>query len=140
MKANELRLGNLVNVTRSFNTSKKITIVKEVNLHYLKMALQWNEPPYIEPICITEEWLLNLGFERVESAIYDLELMIQKNDFSGVSEYRIYADSGTDNETFEFTIQIVSQEGDFLNTPIKYVDQLQNLYYALTGNELTIKL
>lgn len=72
-------------------------------------------------IPLTEEWLLKFGFKRYEGLqddLYELDgfWQIQK-DFNS----NIYTMS--DIELYN----------------IKYVHQLQNLYFALTGQELTIK-
>lgn len=75
-----------------------------------------------EPIPLTEEILLKCGFEK-QSAVYSLgaDLVIGIDlDFVG-----IYNDRNEDDIE--------------LDCP-KYLHQLQNLYFALTGKELNIKL
>ena len=68
----------------------------------------------IEPILITPEWLERFGFEKKpihwEGAI---DLM-------------------ADGDEWNF-------ESGYIDINIKYVHQLQNLYYALTGKELEKK-
>ena len=66
------------------------------------------------PILLTEEWLLKFGIEKMHDGNYwNKKLCIRKdrNEFYALYEQgRIY---------------------------IQYVHQLQNLYFALTGEELT---
>jgi hypothetical protein len=76
---------------------------------------------------LTEEWLLKFGFKfELDSYYIDLHpsvwgfLSIDKQDFSF---------------SLEKEVGDVAIPGD----AIKYVHQLQNLYFALTGLELTIK-
>ena len=73
---------------------------------------------WCKPIPITEEWLLRFGFEdtgclRFKKGIWDVAFM---------SDSTIY---------FRFDEQNIAE--------LKHVNQLQNLYFALTGEELTIQ-
>jgi hypothetical protein len=76
----------------------------------------------IDPIPLTEEWLIKFGFK----------LMVE-------TEYTL--------DTFELNgVQLWNKKRDFTelryNTcgiDVKHVHSLQNLYFALTGEELTIK-
>lgn len=74
---------------------------------------------YANPIPIIEEWLFRMGFEKDifwSDYIFN-DIFITLND--------------TDN-TYMLDI-------DILHIKIQYVHQLQNLYFALTGEELEIK-
>ena len=78
----------------------------------------WMAWDYCRPIPLTEEWLLKFGFK-----------------WDGIS----YRDNGRysiikTKRGFDFGF-----EWEDYNTPIDYVHQLQNLYHALKGEELTIK-
>ena len=133
MEAKELRIGNIV--------ADKDNDIFELSGFYLyQLSIEQNTKGIItshKPIILTEEWLLKLGFEP----IYDYyKIQIQKDDGGGNSDYFISVDTGMDNESNEFTIQLVSGEGDWFTSKNKYVHQLQNLYFALTGEELTIKI
>ena len=68
------------------------------------------------PITLTEEWLLKFGFKKKYKSY-------EKCDFT-------FLQGGFDKLAYKLTI--------IENTP-KYVHQLQNLYFALTGEELTFK-
>lgn len=67
-------------------------------------------------ILITEEWLLRFGFERRE----DKMLLISGYFFIVIDDYKGCLIMGR-------------------HIPIKYVHQLQNLHFVLTGEELTLK-
>ena len=78
----------------------------------------------LKPIPLTEEWLVRFGFfinhwesERIEETVYQHQ---------GITIF--YSDI-VDAWVFP----------DIENVEIKYVHQLQNLYFALTGSELEIK-
>jgi hypothetical protein len=68
-----------------------------------------------QPIKLTEEWLLKFGFEKKES-IWSL------NEIELTSWF-----------TFRFSKNPLKLQ------EIDYVHQIQNLYFALTGEELIIK-
>jgi hypothetical protein len=81
----------------------------------------------IEPIPLTEEWLLNLGFN------YDD--MEDTNENDNLWYHLVYGDfrfSSDKSINFESVFIRLNKT----NLEIKYVHQLQNLYFALTGKEL----
>ena len=111
MKAEELRIGNLVHDVLNNNAKR----INQENLCDFA-----NGYVSFEPIPLTEEWLLKFGFDETI-----------------VEGYPIYqSDKG-------FIVEYYKDESVFLildfEVRIKYVHQLQNLYFALTGLELTIK-
>lgn len=78
-----------------------------------------------EPITITEDWLLMFGFERTET-----DTGGNYSYYNGV----IYLHS-------DFSLSLFNGHSDENDTPyfspeLKYIHQLQNLYFALTGEEL----
>ena len=78
-----------------------------------KQILDFYEDPlddFYKPIPLTEEWLLKFGFERAYDTCYQYKNFILNDKF-------IMMD-------IDITIQL------------KHVHQLQNLYFALTGEEL----
>ena len=72
-----------------------------------------------KPIPLTEEWLLKFGFD----AIFSNELW--KDSF------------GYSLESKGLGLQYSYDEGTF-RVYCEYIHQLQNLYFSLTGEELTI--
>lgn len=86
-------------------------------------------PEYkLRPIKITEEWLKKLGWKYFNGKRFGTLTM----DFGGK----------LDVDWFNYRLQVKSHyEGEGFYRPlihIKYVHQLQNLYFDLTGEELTI--
>lgn len=85
------------------------------------------ENPYIdvisqyEPIPLTEEWLLKFGFD-----------MKNKNRLDWVKGAFNLERSNEDNSKFCFEVY-----SHYI--PLDYIHQFQNLYFALTGEELTLK-
>jgi len=136
MKANDLRIGNYVNVPREDQSPFRIDAFESLSVKFIKVAMI--HPEYVEsmhpltwygddlkPIPLTEEWLLNFGFEKHESLIgfyFKGNLVVERNIII----------SG-----FNFRKRINLRESLHL-ADFDYTHQLQNLYFALTGSELTI--
>jgi hypothetical protein len=127
MKATELRIGNLVNykIVDELDERKEWFEPCEIDA----VDLQVIDSDY-QPIPLTEEWLLRLGFEDKKTC-FNLskreELGHDFGDFA-VSKY---------DDT-----QMKVWRGDRYigGCHIQHVHQLQNLYFALTGEELTPKI
>jgi hypothetical protein len=124
MKANELRVNNLVIFNGKIFPIQGIEYDSAINAERGK---EKTEPYYLiesesngylamlcEPILLTDEWLKRFGFTKDEKYYskesFDVDL----------------------DEWFGFHKMVIS-------CPLKYVHQLQNLYFALTGEELTLK-
>lgn len=126
INAKELRLGNIVDYEATFH---KITgLASEISS---SVWLKGKETVYhvydhIKPIPLTEDWLSKFGFAKE----YENKYLLNK---SVIDTY-----SGS----FEFNHVVDSIKGRWVYSciaNIKYVHQLQNLYFALTGEELVIK-
>jgi hypothetical protein len=129
MKATELRIGNYV--LRSGHIEKVYQIRNSGVDFYRgqnKKSIITQSYTYsgIEPIPLTEEWLLKFGFKY----------------YSLPSENNVKRGYYTMKYGSTFKIIISNKKYYFLNfrKEIEYAHQLQNLYFALTGEELTIKL
>lgn len=119
MEANELRLGNFV-----YGVSDRVEIV----CSFLENGLTTktihfddhftSEINYFTPIPLTEEWLIKLGFTYQTMGIFTAP---------SIQYFSVVKWQGHDAK---FTL-IKDQK-----LSIKHVHQLQNLYFALTGNEL----
>jgi hypothetical protein len=128
MKASELRIGNYVNNKSRFDI---VTCLEYVTFEdIINVRGQYYEcfPP--EPIPLNREWLRNLGFD---TGGYDLLFWEHPNlpniDFAGIN--------WADEEFPEYQFLNVEINNNIIK--IKYVHQLQNLYFALTGEELVVK-
>jgi hypothetical protein len=133
MNANELRIGNYVLIDNpkshpnllnqpvqvvgiqsridiSFpNSNTSISV--EIDIH--NGLSQFNE--FINPISLTEEWLLKFGAKK-----FDLGFNLDANNFR-----------------FSFNSILLCWING-IKTEVKYVHQLQNLYFALTAHELNV--
>jgi hypothetical protein len=114
MNVKELRIGNLVFYPLS---DTEIEIDREMFAAQPGLA---NLEDY-RPIPLTEEWLLKFGFE----------LDISQIEFFHRGGVWMHFDGDSLSANFGHIEQ--------LDVEIKYVHQLQNLYFALTGEELTIQ-
>lgn len=119
MKASELRIGNWIDGNAS-GEYFKITA---------KQILDFYDDPlddYYQPVPLTEEWLVKFGINNVS-----------------VTRIKCYQTIlGYYNITIEdniFKFWISDCDDCRFALDIKYVHQLQNLYFALTGEELTLK-
>lgn len=117
IQANELRIGNIYN--RKHGKGWTETVMSEEIIG----KIFGNSKEYalndFEPIPLTEEILFKAGF--VKQGMAYIISVPKKFHVTKWSDGRFMYDG-------------------FLNTEIKHVHQLQNLYFALTGEELPINL
>jgi hypothetical protein len=123
MKANELRIGNCLFV---LGIDREVIVSAIFKTHYVcedYNGIRFEESLRINyhPIPLTEEWLLKFGFEKTMSWTYVKDL---------VGKLKLVYYLGEKGWSIGF-----KSYSDFPN--LKYVHQLQNLYFALTGEELT---
>jgi hypothetical protein len=144
MKPKELRLGNFVDVIS--NRAQEIQlpcnkVMKIGGIDFFSVKLYEYDKPFavqpnvfevrssdLSPIPLTKEWLLKFGFEKRITVGHSVQYFIGKNPI-----------------THDWLFDILWLDG--YSAPfyrngfhkIQYVHQLQNLYYDLTGEELTIK-
>lgn len=132
MKATELRIGNLVNGV----LTQKPYIIDAWALREMESGNYQNsqdtETKVFEPIPLTEEWLLKFGFSKQDYKmsgcyIYKLGTIIIMNSF---------LDNG--RKDMGITVEGISPPTWSL-ADLYFVHQLQNLYFALIGEELTFK-
>lgn len=126
MKSTELRIGNYVN---AIDRRTNIHLPTNIPLKVLQIeifnceVLQTDKNPATEekwikisncdlsPIPLTEEWLIKFGFEI--------------KNYSYTNSHYVKGKFGFDLTTFEYK-----------GIKLKYVHQLQNLFFALTCEEL----
>jgi len=123
MKANELRIGNWVIVNEECQIEAIIHDVVDVSTRFETYVLD-----AVKPIPLTEEWLERFGFnddgfKQYEFTNWGIKV---KKDPHAISETNWIVFHGFMNQFSE----LVS---------LKHVHQLQNLFYCLSGEELTIK-
>ena len=116
MKATELRIGNIVMCEGLIQTVECICDTDSGEAECC-LSLYGNYAISISPIPLTEEWLLKFGFK-----VYNEHGWYEINNYHQINLIGDYLVNG---------VQCISNK-------INYVHQLQNLYFATTGNELTI--
>lgn len=117
MEAKELRIGNWVFNDRVINKienllSNGVCTLKTLQDNFIKARYE-----LIKPIPLTEEWLIKFGFKPD----VDIPNWLVRNGLK---------------------CNIKNMEFSYLAAKLKkpiYVHQLQNLYFALTGEELILK-
>ena len=138
MVANELRIGNWVKIKEEFSSDRDFPLetlefqiegFNDGSNRYeegAKQILFWNIKNKVfgtttsgsydiecEPILLTEEWLHNINWRGYKQLYFNSSFSM---DDVGHIFYR----------------------SDYTGVNVKYVHQLQNLYFALTGEELIL--
>jgi hypothetical protein len=159
VKAAEIRVGNLFNVPNTAQSPFRVDTIEYLqdkesfgkvgmfvkryeNLHPLTWYLE-----NLEPIPLTEEWLLKANFKKIDSLIlpiYAISISTWKNVVKelGVTvepgnQYMNIREGEVDRDRDEDDV-IMLRNSDIHGT--FYVHQLQNIYFALTATELEFKL
>ncbi len=131
MKASELRVSNWIKLFLGLSDNVPEYLELQINgvmvqneEEYILLRNTWTKlENNIEPIELTEEKLMKFGFEKCLNGYWcEKELLNVKISKHSVIE--IYL-SGSDT--------------DLALNGIQFVHQLQNLYFALANEELTIK-
>lgn len=113
MKASELRIGNWVKCKEQpdgFQIQSHSFIVCE------------RDQLMYEPIHLTEEWLVRFGFEN--------------NGYNYWTHSEQYFELRDKHPNYCYCVNCGEYD---CSEDIQYVHQLQNLYFALTGEELILK-
>ena len=125
VNAKELRYGNKLLFLGKIVTFENITQFREDGIFWIKTKeVIESKSFHFKPIPLTEEILLKCGFVQCENEYW------YTNGFLDLSlPIGTFCINGSKNS--EAVIRI---------NPIKHLHQLQNLYFALTNEELTVNL
>lgn len=128
MEANELRIGNYVMASYGDDNFKveKVTAVLNygINQYYDGAEFMLD---YIKPIPLTEELLVKMGGMTTNDSTW-LDFII--------SSHTPFVSYNHADKCFYFHTAALEDKFSF---KVLYLHQLQNLYFALTGEELVIK-
>jgi hypothetical protein len=125
IKANELRIGNWIADFEAggvFQIEEICKVGNQYNVSYRNGSIIC-AVDVLDPIPITEDWLLKLGFEKTMTWTYTIDLL---------GSLKLVYYLGEKGWSLGF-----KNYSDFSN--LKYLHELQNLYFALTGKELEMK-
>lgn len=121
MIKNELRIGVWINYF------EEATFIP--NETHLSQIIEYLSQGFIEGIPLTEEWLERLGLDNGSiSHSYHTEMRVEK--------YTTAAQGWLNNA---WRVVLMDSVPHHLGRQFKYVHEIQNLFFALTGEELTIK-
>jgi hypothetical protein len=137
IQANELRIGNLIQCPFEKDGPKHVVTITGLQHQYYPM-ISWSRPgccpmPFChladdyEGIPVIEEWLIKFGFVKChpDEDRWQYELQLPDNNQLEYNERQ--------------TKWKWSYNGVCLPRDPEFVHQLQNLYFALTGEELMLK-
>lgn len=133
IKAKELMLGNIVNEevlgdvpVFEIHEGYCVLVVNHLNIKKeIEHAFYSINLININPINITQEWLLRFGFKKDTERVY---ISTGNGDYSSQIMW------------FNGQVHLKGNKNNTMELPhIKYLHQIQNLYLALAKKKLTIK-
>lgn len=143
LTAKDLRIGNLL----YFKGSEYLANVQLINSpnHFDCRDEYGSFCPNgsYEPIPLNDDWLKRTGFIYSENLkIYHIEKYYKStcepDDYEGAVYHNVFFFENGESFGFEVSNEW-GESGNLMMPKIKYVHQLQNLFYFITGQELTIK-
>lgn len=144
MKAEELRIGNLLVLS---DTGESFTVTgMMLDSHGPKIYGQTYSGEYCsprdnqcKPVILTEDWLLRAGFRKTRKypEIYDKNVFILETNLP--IKLILCGNKGFFDCYSDYNPSFKKHGINFIttNSGVTKLHQLQNLYFALTGNELT---
>lgn len=135
IKARDFRINNYVDLYKN-DIHYCISVIKNIDNNGINKYLpseyegvfgnSINDELLIKPIPLTEEWLLKFGWGKGE---YDTEYVDNVSLKQECLSYNVGA-----------KMFCIETNGDIMEIKhIRYVHQLQNIFYCLTGQELELK-
>ena len=135
METSELRINNIVLARGAQSVVKSID---ETHVGYSKSkhgkwikreTLTEERVPItlIKPISLTEEWLLKFGFNKVGDKFF----------LHGFALWETLCGNKDGSECIGLFYEL--RDRGLMDRHVEYVHQLQNLYFELKGEELTLK-
>lgn len=132
MKANELRIGNLVNyhIVDSLDERKEWDEVSIIDADDIKILDENPDDESYSPIPLTGEILLKCCFKKTEEGYESI-----------INGFRICLSYGKYLMWCHYDDKLYLSIDDCygIGSPIEYLHQLQNLVFVLTGEELNVE-
>lgn len=148
MKTNELRIGNFVNCALNEQIRIPESTVRRVDamLPFGEIIVDLKPTDSFTIKCpivhctgipLTEEWLVKFGFKKVIGWYINV-----REHADGLFDSLELADNNdkAENQFYVYfrNMRIETDDYVLLRKDLKYVHELQNLYFALTGEELKV--
>lgn len=139
IEARELRIGNLVYASLDENDNPEPCQVTQLRNRGIVWSSDLGPNPKgenytsyenVEPIPLTEDWLTKLGFTKIQ------EGDMAHPEIWRITYCRVLVETNFDLQNRD-PCEYRWFEGN-TNVPLYYVHDLQNLFFALSGKELTI--
>lgn len=131
MNIQDLRIGNLINQNNTLTWVYHLDIggktfckINDITIHKKTFIHRDSNELIFSPIPLTEEWLVKFGFDKQENNWKKLTIC---NDWTNIFWESLAG------------IEISVNKHSIMLPHINYVHQLQNLYFTLTNEELTLK-
>ena len=127
LSATELRIGNYITTEYLNKSTFKVISIHSDRIYFESVRENFKSDTiqnYIKPIQLTEEWLVKFGFEKLTD---------KSRGFN--------SNSYTYTKGISFIVHLndkLLSVNFWKGNEKKYVHELQNLFFALTGEELTI--
>jgi hypothetical protein len=127
LQAKDIRIGNYVQlVGNNWRRSYRNTIATVKGKDIVNLSVDALAQEDYAPIPLTEEWLVKFGLKKEQNL--------------RVSSLATWGTLSSDSQSW---FSIIAHNDDYsfdsphFNNAIRFVHQLQNIYFALTGDELT---
>jgi len=143
LKASDLRIGNWIDTEDGITQATSI----DCDIIWTNKGVSYH-PKDIKGIPLTEEWLINFGFEKINERTFRI-IDKSKDEKLGYKDernwkeldiiYWEYIAMGSYAKGYKFKWNDEKYVNYQKEKTIDYVHKLQNIYFALTGEELTIK-
>ena len=129
MEAKNFRIGNIIRPFTQDGYELEIRPLKASEFFMVD-----NHPESTKPVELTKDWLIKFGFtdgNKCYKNAYSFEVL--KTDFYLRPSYQdgLYWGFNISDEKLDCELNDVK--------PLKYVHELQNLFFAITGTELELK-
>jgi hypothetical protein len=124
LDSHEIRLGNSYKIELGDGTYK----IGLINLEDIENLLDDEIDYFYQALEISEEWLIRFGFKSVLDMSYSFPKPYDNLELAYYGSINGFKKGWVITKLFGFS------------NGIKYVHELENLYFALTGEELTYKI
>jgi len=123
VKLYELRINNFFEIELAPTMKREARRVREIRQKHVLLDEAWYHLEKLIPISVTEELLLKCGFTKLK----------------WITESNVFEHGDINCRLDENGLQVFGPDFNNLK-PLKYLHELQNLYFDLTEKELQVRL